>query len=68
MERKSCFRVTRSRQEAKFFAELDGRRAAGIGAFYDDQVHHYLNLTPEQGQVVSYFAIGHPIADTRLEA
>jgi hypothetical protein len=29
MERKSCFRVTPSRQEAKFFAALDGLGAAG---------------------------------------
>ena len=48
-------------------AEALGLRATGIGAFYDDQVHHYLNLTPEQGQVVYHFAIGYPIADPRLE-
>ena len=29
MERKSCFRVTRSRQEAQFFAALDGLGTAG---------------------------------------
>jgi len=29
MERKSCFQVTRSRQEAQFFAALDGLGAAG---------------------------------------
>src|SRR5258708_712187 len=29
MERKSCFRVTRSRQQAEFFAALDGLGAAG---------------------------------------
>ena len=29
MERKSCFRVTRSRQEAYSFAALDGVGAAG---------------------------------------
>jgi hypothetical protein len=29
MERKSCFRVTRSRQEASFFAAPDGLGAAG---------------------------------------
>jgi SagB-type dehydrogenase family enzyme len=48
-------------------AEALGLGATGIGAFYDDQVHHYLNLTPEQGQVVYHFAIGYPIADPRLE-
>ena len=29
MERKSCFRVTDSRQQAQFFAALDGLGAAG---------------------------------------
>ncbi len=33
MERKSCFRVTRSRQEAQFFAALDGLGAAGGSEF-----------------------------------
>ncbi len=40
--------------------------ATGIGAFYDEQVHRYLNLTPEHGQVVYHFAIGYPIRDPRL--
>ena len=33
-------------------AEALGLRATGIGAFFDDEVHKYLRLTPEQGQVV----------------
>ncbi|MGI8742760.1 MAG: SagB/ThcOx family dehydrogenase [Bryobacteraceae bacterium] len=49
-------------------AEALGLGATGIGAFYDDQVHGYLNLTPEQGQVVYHFAIGYPIPDPRLSA
>ncbi len=49
-------------------AESLGLGATGIGAFYDDQVHRYLNLTPERGQVVYHFAIGHPVPDPRLEA
>lgn len=48
-------------------AEALGLGATGIGAFYDDPVHHYLNLTPEQGQVVYHFAIGYPVTDPRLE-
>jgi hypothetical protein len=40
----------------------------GIGAFYDEGVHNYLNLTPKQGQVVYHFAIGYPAPDARLEA
>ena len=42
--------------------------ATGIGAFNDEEVHRYLNLRPEQGQVVYHFAIGSPIPDPRLEA
>jgi SagB-type dehydrogenase family enzyme len=49
-------------------AEALGLGATGIGAFYDDEVHRYLNLTPEQGQVVYHFAIGYPVPDPRLQA
>jgi len=43
-------------------AEALGLAATGIGAFYDDEVHRYLNLTPGQGQVVYHFAIGYPVS------
>jgi SagB-type dehydrogenase family enzyme len=49
-------------------AEALGLGATGIGAFYDDEVHNYLRLVPEQGQVVYHFAIGYPVPDPRLEA
>ena len=49
-------------------AEALGLGATGIGAFYDDRVHGYLNLAPEQGQVVYHFAIGYPVPDPRLGA
>jgi SagB-type dehydrogenase family enzyme len=49
-------------------AEALGLRATGIGAFFDDEVHRYLSLTPEQGQVVYHFAVGYPVPDPRLEA
>jgi SagB-type dehydrogenase family enzyme len=49
-------------------AEALGLGATGIGAFFDDEVHRYLNLTQSQGQVVYHFAIGHPIVDPRLGA
>ena len=49
-------------------AEALGLGATGIGAFYDDEVHDYLNLAPGQGQVVYHFAIGYPVPDQRLEA
>jgi SagB-type dehydrogenase family enzyme len=49
-------------------AEALGLGATGIGAFYDEEVHRYLNLTPELGQVVYHFAIGYPVPDSRLQA
>jgi len=49
-------------------AEAFGLGATGIGAFYDDEVHRHLNLTPQQGQVVYHFAIGYPISDPRTSA
>jgi SagB-type dehydrogenase family enzyme len=49
-------------------AESAGLQATGIGAFYDDQVHRYLNIMPDRGQVVYHFAIGHAVPDPRLEA
>lgn len=49
-------------------AEALGLGATGIGAFFDDEVHHYLNLAPKQGQVVYHFAIGYPIPDPRIVA
>ena len=49
-------------------AEALGLAATGIGAFYDDEVHRYLNLTHGQGQVVYHFAIGYPVFDSRLNA
>jgi len=49
-------------------AEALGMGATGIGAFYDDEVHGYLNLTSEQGQVVYHFAIGYPVHDSRVGA
>jgi SagB-type dehydrogenase family enzyme len=49
-------------------AEALGLGATGIGAFFDDQVNRYLELSPEQGQVVYHFAIGHPVPDPRVGA
>ena len=48
-------------------AEALGLQATGIGAFFDDRVHSYLDLTPEQGQVVYHFAIGHAVRDLRIQ-
>jgi SagB-type dehydrogenase family enzyme len=48
-------------------AEALGLGATGIGAFFDGEVHHYLGLTPEQGQVVYHFAIGYPVPDPRVQ-
>jgi SagB-type dehydrogenase family enzyme len=49
-------------------AEAFRLAATGIGAFYDAEVHRYLNITPKQGQVVYHFAIGCPVPDSRLSA
>lgn len=49
-------------------AQAMGLGATGIGAFYDTEVHRYLGLAPEQGQVVYHFAIGYPVPDPRLNA
>ncbi|HLW98569.1 MAG TPA: SagB/ThcOx family dehydrogenase [Candidatus Acidoferrales bacterium] len=49
-------------------SEAVGLRATGIGAFFDDEVHRYLGIGPELGQVVYHFAIGYPVRDPRLEA
>ena len=49
-------------------AEALGLEATGIGAFYDEEVHRYLHVTLEQGQVVYHFAIGYPVLDPRLQA
>ena len=40
-------------------AEALGLGGTGIGAFFDDEVHRYLNLARDQGQVVYHFAIGY---------
>jgi SagB-type dehydrogenase family enzyme len=49
-------------------AEALGLRATGIGAFFDDEVNRYLNLSSGESQVVYHFAIGYPVPDLRLEA
>ena len=49
-------------------SEALGLRATGIGAFFDERVNRYLDLSPELGQVVYHFAIGYPLPDPRLEA
>ena len=48
-------------------AESVNLQATGIGAFYDEQVQRYLDIEPEQGQVVYHFSIGHAVHDPRLE-
>jgi SagB-type dehydrogenase family enzyme len=48
--------------------EALGLGSTGIGAFFDDDVHSYLDLPPARGQVVYHFAIGYPVSDTRLIA
>ncbi len=47
-------------------AEATGWNSTGIGAFYDDDVHRFLNLNPSAGQVIYHFAIGRAVPDPRL--
>lgn len=49
-------------------SEALGFRSTGIGAFYDDAVHRYLDIEPAEGQVVYHFASGYPVDDPRLDA
>jgi SagB-type dehydrogenase family enzyme len=49
-------------------AESVGLRATGMGAFFDEEVSRYLNLSPAEGEVVYHFAIGYPVHDARLDA
>jgi SagB-type dehydrogenase family enzyme len=49
-------------------AEALGLGSTGIGAFFDDDVHRYLDLPSARGQVVYHFAIGYPVSDPRLSA
>jgi SagB-type dehydrogenase family enzyme len=46
-------------------AEALGLGATGVGAFYDEEVHRYLKLPPQQ-QVVYHFAIGYSVPDVRV--
>jgi len=48
-------------------AKALGLGATGIGAFFDDEVHRYLDVQSGEGQVVYHFAIGYPVPDPRLE-
>ena len=47
-------------------AEALGLNATGIGAFFDDEVNRYLELSSDQEQVVYHFAIGHAVPDPRV--
>jgi len=50
-------------------AESLGFQSTGIGAFFDDSVHNYLDLVPGSGkQVVYHFACGYAVEDDRLVA
>jgi SagB-type dehydrogenase family enzyme len=55
-------------QQMYIAAESMGLRCTGIGAFFDDRVHRYLELDPDWGQVIYHFAIGYPVIDPRLDA
>ncbi|MFQ5894164.1 MAG: SagB/ThcOx family dehydrogenase [Nitrospinota bacterium] len=47
-------------------AEAVGWNATGIGAFYDDDVHRFLDIDRQEGQVVYHHSIGVAVPDDRL--
>jgi SagB-type dehydrogenase family enzyme len=48
-------------------AESLGFQSTGIGAFFDDAVHDYLDIPRESGrQVVYHFACGYAVEDNRI--
>ena len=50
-------------------AEALGLQSTGIGAFFDDSVHQYLDIGADSGQqVVYHFACGYAVDDDRLVA
>jgi SagB-type dehydrogenase family enzyme len=53
-------------QQLYLAAEALGFNATGIGAFYDDDVHNFLQIEPGQGQVIYHFSVGHAVFDDRL--
>jgi hypothetical protein len=65
--KEAAYNIPPGLQSPVLAAACPGSPPTGIGSFYDDEVHRYLNLGPEQGQVVYHFAIGSPVPDPRLE-
>jgi hypothetical protein len=47
-------------------AEAAGVRATGIGAYFDDLVHHLFGLTHRQFQSLYHFTLGGHVDDPRL--
>lgn len=64
--RHALFEAGRIGQRLYLAAEAMGLQSTGIGAFFDDAVHQYLDLRPEQGQVVYHFACGYAVPDPRI--
>ena len=42
-------------------------RRSLLGTFYDEEVHRYVDVEPERGEVLYHFAIGHPVAGPRFK-
>ena len=38
-----------------------------LRTFYDAEVHRYVDVEPERGEVLYHFAIGHPVAGPRFK-
>jgi len=64
--RYSFFEAGAIGQSLYLAAEAMGFQSTGIGAFYDDAVHHYLGLDPKDAQVIYHFACGYAVKDNRI--
>ena len=42
-------------------------RRSLLGTFYDEEVHRYVDVEHERGEVLYHFAIGHPVAGPRFK-
>jgi hypothetical protein len=49
-------------------AEAHGKRATGIGCYFDDAVHELMGLPDDRYQSLYHFTLGDPIEDGRLSS
>ncbi len=49
-------------------AEAAGLRGTGIGCFFDDDLHHLLELKDNSLQSLYHFTVGEPLEDARIQS